>query len=222
MAMLDPAFAGTLAFAVSAGLATFFAPCAYPLLPGYVGYYLTQDDAALAGAFARGAAASVGALVVLGGFGLLLLSAGQRLVSNLAVVEPVIGALLVVLGLAFLVGRGPSLHVLLPERRASVAGFGLFGGVYAVAAAGCVVPVVLGVLSQAVMLPPAQALVVLAAYAGAVAFPLAGVTLLSAVGSDAFRGLNRHLGSIQRVAALVMIAAGFWQIALSLSYLGVV
>jgi cytochrome c biogenesis protein CcdA len=29
-----------LGFALSAGAATFFAPCAYPLLPGYVAFYL--------------------------------------------------------------------------------------------------------------------------------------------------------------------------------------
>ena len=29
-----------LGFAFSAGVATFFAPCAYPLLPGYVAFYL--------------------------------------------------------------------------------------------------------------------------------------------------------------------------------------
>lgn len=31
-----------VAFAFSAGLGTFFAPCAYPLLPGYVSYYLGE------------------------------------------------------------------------------------------------------------------------------------------------------------------------------------
>jgi len=34
-----------VAFAFSAGAATFFAPCAYPLLPGYVSYYLGETVA---------------------------------------------------------------------------------------------------------------------------------------------------------------------------------
>ena len=38
MAGLAPSALFGLAF--SAGAATFFAPCAFPLLPGYVGYYL--------------------------------------------------------------------------------------------------------------------------------------------------------------------------------------
>ena len=47
--MVVSVFAGTVAFAVSAGVATFLAPCAYPLLPGYVGYYLSQEDADVVG-----------------------------------------------------------------------------------------------------------------------------------------------------------------------------
>jgi cytochrome c-type biogenesis protein len=46
------------------------------------------------------------------------------------------------------------------------------------------------------------------------------VTLLSAVGSDALSGVSRHVGTIQQVAAVVMVVAGLAQIGLSLSYLG--
>lgn len=218
----DPAFLGTVAFAVSAGVATFFAPCAYPLLPGYVGYYLGREEADVRGALVRGAAATTGALLVLLVAGGVLLSAGQRVLSRVGLLEPVIGAGLVVLGALMLAGRAPSLHVILPERRASVAGFGLFGGVYAVAAAGCVVPVFLGVLTQSLTLPPEQAAVALGSYAASVALPLTGVTLLAAAGRDSLGGLGRHVGSIQRLAAVVMILAGTWQVALSLQYLGYV
>ncbi|MFC4247526.1 cytochrome C biogenesis protein, partial [Natribaculum luteum] len=42
--MVDASITPTLAFAFTAGLATFFSPCAYPLLPGYVGFYVSQTD----------------------------------------------------------------------------------------------------------------------------------------------------------------------------------
>lgn len=219
--MTDAAFLGTLAFAATTGLATFFAPCAYPLLPGYVGFYLGQEDADLAGALVRGAAATVGALAVLGTVGGMLVVAGQSLVSRLVFVEPVIGLALVVLGLLFLSGRGPSFHVMLPERRSSVPGFVLFGGVYAVAAAGCVVPAILALVTQSSTLPPGQAAVALGLYALTAAVPIFGVTLLAAAGSDVLRGAARHVGSVQRVAAVVMIVAGVAQVYLSLSFLGV-
>jgi cytochrome c-type biogenesis protein len=219
---VDAAFAGTLAFALSAGLATFFAPCAYPLLPGYVGYYLSREEADLGGAVVRGGAATVGALAVLALVGWVLVSLGTQFVSNLAFLEPVVGVGLVALGVIVLSGRGLNVHLLLPRHRSSVAGFGLFGGVYAVAAAGCVVPIVFGVVTQALTLPTEQAAAVVAVYAGSVSLPLLGVTLLSAVGSDVLRDLSRHVGSVQRIAAVVMIVAGVAQIGVSLSYLGVV
>jgi cytochrome c-type biogenesis protein len=219
---VDPAFAGTVAFALSAGVATFFAPCAYPLLPGYVGYYLGSEEATPGGALVRGVVAAGAALLTLGTVAFALLAAGSRLVRNLSLLEPVVGAGLVVLGALVLAGRAPEVQVLLPERRRSVAGFGLFGVVYALAAAGCVVPVFVAVVSQSLTLPPAQAAVALGGYAAAAAAPLAVVTLLSAAGSDALRGAARHVGSVQRLAGVLMVLAGLWQVGLSLSYLGVV
>lgn len=218
--MLDSATLGVVAFAVTSGVGTFFAPCAYPLLPGYVGYYLGGEDASLSGAVVRGAAAGVGALVALGAIAGIVVSVGQRLVANVVYLEPVIGLLLVGLGVLYVLDRAPDLRVALPERRASVVGFGVFGAVYAVAAAGCVVPLFLGVVSQSLTLSPGGATLALGSYAGAVALPLFGVTLLAAVGSDSLRGLSRHVGSIQRLAGGVMILAGLGQVALSLSLLG--
>ena len=54
-----------ITFAIGAGTATFFSPCVYALLPGYVSYYVASVDeegAPLAGATARGLAATAGAV----------------------------------------------------------------------------------------------------------------------------------------------------------------
>lgn len=219
--MLDVGFVSHLTFAVGAGLATFFAPCAYPLLPGYVGYTL-RDETGVSGAAARGLAASAGAVVVLGSVGGLVFAIGQRFARSLVVVEPVVGVALVALGGLALTGRAPTLHVRLPARRAGVVGCAVFGGGYTLAAAGCVVPVLLGVLTQSLTLGPWQAATVLGSYAVATALPLTGVTLLSAVGSDAVQALTGQLGTVQRLAALAMVLAGMAQIAASLRYLGLV
>lgn len=214
------AFLGTVGFAVSAGVATFLAPCAYPLLPGYVGYYVGREDADVGGAVVRGGAAAGGALVALALVAALLFAAGTALVSRLALLEPVVGVALVGLGVLFVLDRAPTLHLQLPERRASVGGFAAFGGVYALAAAGCVVPVFLGVVTQSLTLPAAQAAVALLAYAVAAAVPLAAVTVLGALGSDVVGGLSEHVGSVQRLAGGVMVLAGLWQVVVSVRFLG--
>lgn len=218
--MASDAFVGTLAFAVSAGVATFLAPCAYPLLPGYVGYYVGREDAGVEGAALRGGAAALGALSVLALVALALFTAGRSVVARLSLLEPLVGVALVVLGALFAFDRGPSLRVRLPERRASVGGFAVFGGVYALAAAGCVVPVFVGVLTQSLTLPTGEAVAALLAYAAAAALPLAAVTVLAALGSDLVRGLTGYVGRVQRVAGAVMMLAGAWQVVISVRFLG--
>jgi cytochrome c-type biogenesis protein len=215
---------GAAAFAAGTGVATFFAPCAFPLLPGYVGYYVAESDSDTA-VVAAAVAAAVGAVTAIAAVAGLVLAVGQPARDALPVLEPVIGLGLVAFGALVLTGRSPEVRVPLPERPTSVLGFGAFGAVYAVAAAGCVVPLFVGVVAQALALPAAGATAVLGAYAGGVAAPLVGVTLLAGAGVDAWRDLGAHAGSVQQLAGVVMVLAGLGQLYLSvfeLNVLGVV
>jgi cytochrome c-type biogenesis protein len=213
------AIPGLLAFAVSAGVATFFAPCAFPLLPGYVGYYASESERA--SMVPAAGAATVGAIGALAAVTTLVFAIGQPLKTALPVLEPVIGVALVLFGLVTLAGRAPELRLSLPKRTSSVAGFGVFGAVYAVAAAGCVVPLFVGVVTQALALSPGNAIVVLGVYALSVTLPLTGVTLLAGVGIDGWRRAGTYSGYITRIAGLVMILAGLGQIYLAVFVLGV-
>ncbi|WP_134669323.1 cytochrome c biogenesis protein CcdA [Halorussus marinus] len=212
-------FVGALAFAAGTGVTTFFAPCAFPLLPGYVGYYVNEsgDESAVAAA----AAAASGALVSLAAVAALAFALGRTVTTLLPLFEPVVGVGLVAFGALTLTGRAPDLRVALPARPESVAGFGAFGAAYAVAAAGCVAPLFLGVVTQALAFPPVRGVAVLGAYAGAVAAPLVGVTLLASAGVEAWRDLGRYAGTLERAAAVVMILAGLGQLYLSVVVLDV-
>ncbi|MFB6178505.1 MAG: cytochrome c biogenesis CcdA family protein [Halorientalis sp.] len=218
--MTTTAFVGTLVFAASAGLATFFAPCAFPLLPGYVGYYVqhTETDGIGLTSAAAAAIGSLGALSVIAGLGFAL---GETLTSILPVLEPLVGIGLILFGAVVLLDRAPSATVPLPERPESVVGFGLFGAVYALAAAGCVVPLFLGVLSQALTLSLPHGIAVLGVYASAVTAPLVGVTLLTSAGVESWRTLGQYAGRLKQVAAVVMILAGLGQVYLSIVVLHV-
>jgi cytochrome c-type biogenesis protein len=219
--MTGASVASALAFATSAGVATFFAPCAFPLLPGYVGYYLSESDGEI-GMLPPAGAAGFGALASLGIVAVLVLAVGRPIQTALPTLEPVVGAGLVVFGVVTLLDRGPELRVPLPARPASVAGFGVFGAVYAVAAAGCVVPLFFGVVAQALALPTHATILVLAVYALGVTLPLVGVTLLAGAGIDSWRSLGNYSNRLEQVAAVVMIGAGCGQIYLAVFRLGVV
>ncbi|MFB6304566.1 MAG: cytochrome C biogenesis protein [Haloferacaceae archaeon] len=122
-------------FAFVAGALTFFAPCAYPLLPGYVSYYLGESvgsesagrrpatdgsgvvghlpgrvahDARLARvarAVVVGGVVSVGFFVVYGLLAGAVVAFGSRRFAGISLLELVVGVVLVVAGAAMATGR---------------------------------------------------------------------------------------------------------------------
>lgn len=214
-------------FAFTAGAATFFAPCAFPLLPGYVAFYLGQDDdgaerplgARLRRAGVVGAVTSAGFFLVYAVLAGVVMAVGTRALRNIGVLELVVGALLIVLGIAMALGRftPDRLHVRLPERRRSPTGFLAFGIVYAAAAAGCTAPVFVAVAAFALSGGPAAAVLTLGAYAAGMSVLMIAVTLASALGRQQLVGaLSGHTGRVARVAGVLLALAGVAQIYLFL------
>lgn len=214
-----------LGFAFSAGAATFFAPCSFPLLPGYVSYYLGQDDGPtslsdrLLRAGVVGIVTSLGFFVVYAVLAGVVVAVGTQALTNISVLELVVGGLLIVLGGAMASGRfDPSaLHIQLPERERSPSGFFVFGVVYAAAAAGCTAPVFIGIASLGLSGGPVTAVVTLAAYAAGMSLLMIGVTALSALGKGTvLRAASRNTGLISRAAGVLLVIAGLAQIYLFL------
>ena len=206
---------GRLAFAAGAGFATFLSPCALPLVPGYVGYYVStvEDTQHPTGVVVRGVAAALGVLAALGGLAGLAVLVGRPVTRALPVVEPAVGLSLVVLGVLTLTARGPDWGVSLPSRRATPAGFALFGVGYAGASAGCVLPIFLAVVTQTLTVQPSTAAAVVGVYAASVALPLLGVTVAVGLGVDVVAGRWIGYGTrLKRVAGAVLVATGLGQL----------
>jgi cytochrome c-type biogenesis protein len=220
--MTGVAVSGYVSVAFGAGVATFFSPCAYALLPGYVGYYASaaadDDRSVLAGSLLRGLAGLVGVVAVFGLVGLGVVLVRPVVEPAIRVLEPVVGLAFVVLGLAVALGRVPAVHVLLPARRTSIAGFTLFGAAYAVAAAGCVGPFLLAIVVRAVTLPPAAAGTVLGAFVLGFGSVFLAATVAIGVGRDA---LLSRFGSrnetLVRAAGVLLVLAGLGQLAIALA-----
>ncbi|WP_281195611.1 cytochrome c biogenesis protein CcdA [Halorubrum sp. F4] len=218
--MTGTALATDLSFAVASGVATFFSPCAYPLLPGYVGFYVNQTDAnevSIAGAGVRGIAAGIGVLATFALLAGATVRVGNATLANITVFESLVGGLLVVFGLVVLAGRTPSISIPLPKRRASVFGFGLFGAGYALAGAGCVAPIFLAVIARAIALPTNAAVLLLGTYAGVVAALMVATTVATGMGLLTNAGrIMTHSGKLKRLAGAVMVVAGIGQLYLAL------
>ena len=221
-----------LGFAFTAGVATFFAPCAYPLLPGYVAYYLGSDaggsgESASVGTGARlrraatvGVLVSCGFVLVYGVLAGIVAAVGTRVLADVVLLELVVGGLFVGLGAAMALGRGPTRHLTFPERRRSPAAFVGFGIVYAAAAAGCTAPVFIAVALAALSSDPATALATLGAYAAGMSALMIGVTALSALGREALVRRLPRPRTVSRVAGVLLVAAGLAQIYLFLFRFG--
>ena len=213
--MSDVSVAAAVGFAVYAGVLTFFSPCAYALLPGYVGFYVnrTGGQATLSGSLVRGLAAGAGVFVVLGAFLGATFVVGQLAADALRVLEPAVGVALIVLGTLIVLDRAPTLSVRLPERRTGILGFGAFGAGYAAASAGCVAPIVLAVGGLGLSLSGAGGATVLGAYVATVAALMIAVTVAAGTGLSAGGDwVSAHRDRLQRAAGVVIVLAGIGQL----------
>lgn len=218
--MVDLSFVG---FSFTLGVATFFAPCAFPLLPGYVAYFLGTDrDRSPAGLRMLGRAAVVGVTTSLGFFAVygalagIVAAIGTGPLAEISVLELVVGSLLIVLGAGMATGLldAGTVHVRLPERRRSVLGYFLFGVVYAAAAAGCTGGIFVAVAGNAVTSPAPTAAAIFVAYALGMSVLMVGVTVLAAFGkTTVLRSLSRNTDTVTRFAGVMLVVAGIVQVA---------
>lgn len=218
-------------FAFVLGAFTFFAPCAYPLLPGYVAFFLGTagaDDGAVVARRDRllratgvGLLASAGFFLVYALLGGAVVVVGTAAFGDIVVLELAVGVLLIALGALMAAGRTPSATVPLPARRRSATGFLLFGVVYAAAAAGCTALPFVAVVSTSLSVDPLLGVGALVAYAGGMSAVMVSVTVLAGLGRErALRAVSRRVGRIERVAGGLLAVAGAAQVYLFLFRFG--
>lgn len=213
-----------LSVVIAAALATFFSPCAYALLPGYVGYTVHRSQSAgMDRAIVRGVIAGLGVLIALGTVSGLFVITGARLTAGIQVVEPLVGLLIAVFGVLLVLNRAPSIQIALPARPDSAIGFGLFGAGYAIAAVGCGLPVFIGVIGMAVTADANLGMLLIGIYVGLVVLLMIAVTIVAGLGAETLLStMSIHTRTITRIAGVVLIIAGLGQIwvALTISPVG--
>ncbi len=241
---------GIFGFALLAGVASFFAPCAFPLLPGYMAYTLSlsskktsvvtgegirppgevapePDAPPFHQALVPGIAAASGILIIYGLFGVAVAFAGAAARPWLPLLQPGVGVLAIILGIALLLGATMQ-GVIAPLQRAmdrlmmlitrrnrpgSLTGYFSYGLGYGAAAAGCTAPVFLQLALTAFVLGWITGLQIFAVYAGTAAVLMILATLV-AVKARGF--LQKRSGQIVQVAnklsGVVLLGAGVYLI----------
>jgi len=164
----------TIAFLT--GALSFFAPCAFPLLPGYIGYYMgsKQDVAAhetrakgsTRRAITGGMVAAIGIIAIFSVVGIIVALAGSGIASNVIYIAPIITTIMAIMGLLmFLDIKGPTYRmqqVISPltsrvenglskafrseEKKGSYSGLFGYGLAYGIAVMGCQAPVFIALM----------------------------------------------------------------------------
>ncbi|MFC6863930.1 cytochrome c biogenesis CcdA family protein [Halomicroarcula sp. GCM10025817] len=241
--MVELGLAALFGLSFSAGVATFFAPCAFPLLPGYLSYFLSDTvsrprggtvtdvtDAArdstptsplvewvrrpLARAMLVSVLAGAGMALVYVGLAGSAAFLGAQAFADIAVLELVVGIVFLLSGGLMATGWKPTRSIAqLPERRRSLAGFFLFGVLYAGAAAGCTAPLFIAVVLQGMSLSPALGVGLAVAYACGMSTVLVGVTSVTAIGGSSLTTvLSAHTQTIYRAAGALLALSGITEI----------
>jgi cytochrome c-type biogenesis protein len=208
--------AAQLPIAFFAGLLSIITPCVLPLVPGYLSAVSAVEAERLGqpGVARRVAISSVPFIL---GFTLVFVALGAAAAAIGGVLSPdrqaeLAGIFLVVLGLTFLGLLPWPERVLAPGllTRARRQGSGvLLGAAFAVCAGVCIGPVLASIL---VLASDASSVlrgsVLLAAYAGGLAFAflLAGVAFAHAMG--AFRWLRDRFFLVRGVGGVILVALG--------------
>jgi cytochrome c-type biogenesis protein len=152
-----PTFAGLYVLALLTGLMSFFAPCAFPLLPGYISYYLGRYEGGptLSGAVKAGIAAATGINVMFALIGAAVALGGVAVKSYLTYFAPGVGFVIVLLGLAMVFGKteifdkfGGKLSSYSSKigGRARYSGLFMYGVGYGLASMGCQAPVFIALI----------------------------------------------------------------------------
>ncbi len=211
-----------LAYAFTLGMVAAVNPCGFAMLPAYLSYFLGLEGAEAGTTGSMGRALTVagtltaGFMLVFGIIGLLMTHLGLSLWQHFAWFTMIIGAALVVLGLAMAI-RGFQLNVRLPKVKTGKIGSDLwsvfvFGISYAVASLSCTLPVFLPLMTRsfrsANLISGISAFLMFAAGMGVL---LGGITLAMAGARTALvTRLKAAMPTINRVAGVLIAIAGVY------------
>jgi len=207
-------FAITSAFAL--GTVTFFSPCVFPMLPAYLAFYLGLEEKkeiaykkVVKRGLINGLIATLAFLVMFVPIGLLMSYFSSYLSSYQSYIDPIIGAILIILGIAFLLDVNMSLHFNIKSAKNKIFSFSM---IYGLAAIGCYFPLFLNtVLTSLRSEGPFDAALVFVAYSLGMGAMMIFINLLIAGAKHAaVTKLREAIPIIKKIGGALLIGIGVY------------
>jgi len=235
------------ALAIFAGAASFFSPCSFPMFPGYMTLYLGFEQERMAEnqskkdtgykrrAFFAGSAAALGIIFVFIILGGLIIILGRAVASQIPILQPIIGMILIVLGALMFTnisywklvrpfqklggmvrrkkpeGEEQKSHEANGKNKGFYAKLFAYGMGYGAASAACVAPLFIAVISEALLGSLMDGILALLLYTMTAALLMIIVTVMLATASrKAVDKLKQYTPLIKKISAAVLIIVGIY------------
>lgn len=198
-------------FAFTAGIFSFFSPCGYPLLPGYISYYL-GSKAPIAKAISGSLICALGLVTVFSIMGVLASTVSAILSTLVPLLNLAAGAIIILMGVSMLLQL--KIGMLFPiriSRREGFLGLFTFGIAYGFAVTGCSAPIFLSVLFYAMTKGLFNGAATFISYAMGMAFPLIITGILSAKSKElVMKKAVNLVPKIQKISGAFLIILGMY------------
>ncbi len=197
----------------AAGVFALFSPCAYPLLPGYILYYL-GSDASLRRALLGGGTCFLGLISIFSIFGVISTVVGNLTYSSISLLVLVAGIMIIIMGLAMLVGaKFPTLFMpIRASGRKGLIGMFLYGIAYGLATFGCSAPIFFSIFLFSIVAGGIlNGIITFLIYALGMGIPLILTTILVVKAKELiYKRVFKAMPYVQKIGGLILIIIGIY------------
>jgi cytochrome c biogenesis protein CcdA len=208
---LDPS---NLAFAFAAGASAFLSPCGYPMLPGYISYYMGTELSSVKALY-TGLTCTLGLITTFSIIGAIASIVGNVINPYIPLLELVAGVTTILFGVTMLFEINlPFMLALKAPKRKGFIGIYLYGIIYGLATLGCSAPIFFATLFWAIVQSgPLNGLITFLVYSIGMGVPLIVTSILvSLVKKRILKRLTKMTPKIQKFSGTILVIIGVYLI----------
>jgi cytochrome c biogenesis protein CcdA/PKD repeat protein len=198
----------------TSGALALLSPCGFPLLPGYISYYLGRRSS-VERAVSGGVACTLGLVSVFSIIGIGVSLLGSLVTQYILALELIAGILAVLMGISMVLDvKFPLIQISKAPRQKGLSGLFVYGIAYGLATLGCSAPIFFSTLFYAISSGGLiQGILTFMIYALGMGLPILIITLLVAKTKSAL--INRIMKVMpwfQRISSVILIVTGIYLI----------